>query len=291
MKGKLFFSGLILSFLALNFAKAQNIQFEDVAFKAALLSASPENWIARDTDGYPTSIDTNGDGEISQTEALNVYQLDINKTQDITSINGIEYFTNLIHLSCNALSMLKNLDLSKNINLQYLDLNRTGIQTLDVSRNINLEGLALGSTGIKTLDVSKNINLKYLGLNSTGIQTLNVSKNNDLEWLALGSTGIKTLDVSRNIKLTRLDLYGCVGLTSLYMKNGVKKYFTEKFYNFWGTNLNYICCNEDKVDEVEKYMQDLATRHALADGWQFSNLTITSDCEAGGTKEASNPNP
>jgi len=232
---------LILSFLVLGFAKAQNIQFEDAKFKKELLSASPNNRIAKDADGNSITIDANGDGEISQAEALNIYQLDIGGRKGkfdigwkkIVSIKGIEYFANLTTLSC-ALSKQKSLDLSKNINLQFL----------------------------------------YL------------------------SAEIQTLDISKNINLTELYLRNCTGITSLYMKNGVKKNFNNNIgYGFRGTNLNYICCDEDEIDDVKKYMKNLAAEKSLAKGWQFSNLTVTSDCGTESTKEIpqektdSYPNP
>jgi len=349
MSKKLLFNVFILSFLALGFAKAQNIQFEDPNLKAWLLSASPDNEIiARDVNGNAVAIDTNGDGEISYEEALNIYQLGTpgmdyitSFPSSITSLRGIEYFTNLTFLNCGALTSLeslnvskninlqtlvlrgssietidfskninlqtlyldyvgiKTIDVSKNINLQWLHLNGTEIGTIDVSKNINLQGLDLeGTTGIQTIDVSKNINLRSLDLYYTGIQTIDVSKNINLEWLNLSTTlietldvskninlqgldlrygwrgmKIKTLDVSHNIKLTDLRLRDCSGLTSLYMKNGVKKGFSPFIasvdYDFWGTNLNYICCDEDEVDAVKDYMQSISV----------NNVTVTSDCE------------
>jgi len=128
---------------------------------------------------------------------------------------------------------------------------------------------------------------------------LDVSKNVSLQKLNLRSTGIETLDVSRNRKLVALDLINSNKLTSLYMKNGIKKNFVWLGgYDFYSTNLNYICCDEDEIDVVKKYMQNLAEKNLLADGWQMSNLTVTSDCGTESTKEifpqgktASYPNP
>jgi len=397
MSKKSLFSVFVLSFLALGFAKAQNIQFEDPNLKAWLLSASPDNEIiARDVNGNTVAIDTNGDGEISYEEALNIYGLSIwsgtyiSNGQayvlgNIKSLEGIEYFTNLIALDLEGLnlevnitgaqfphlivltcpnaaknitisdlpelrmlncgssdtlvvnvslsnlpkidelnmsrenvtitnlpnletlrtihtntlvlsevpelqylmvdySQLKTLDLSNVPNLTYLTCNNSTLQNVNVSKNIKLRSLGVMSvSGIETLDISKNTNLQTLSLyNSTGIKTLDVSKNTNLQSLYLSYTGIKTLDVSNNKNLTGLDLYYCSGLTSLYMKNGVKKIFAPDYYwryNLIGTNLNYVCCDEGEIDDVKTCMQNLAANNSLTDGWQFSNLTITSDCE------------
>jgi len=406
MKRQLFFSGVVLSFLALSFAKAQNIQFEDANFKAALLFASPENGIAKDVNGNPVAIDVNGDGEISQEEALNIYQLSTGRGK-IVSMKEIEYFTNLTRLNCLSFYMLKNLDiskninlqtlwlsnikietldlskntnlqslnlsfikiktldLSKNINLQSLDLSFTQIRTLDlskninlqkldlsynyklqtlnlskninlqkldlsdprmktfdvlknislqelslsgarmktldVSKNINLQGLWLNNIRMKTLDISKNINLRSLNISknidllslnnilySIRIKTLDISKNINLQTLDLYNTKIETLDVSHNINLVSLNLTDCSKLTSLYMKNGVKKIFNYPSYNnydFRWTNLKYICCDEDEIDTVKDYMQNLGEKKLLANSWQMSNLTVTSDCGTADAKE------
>ena len=332
MKERLLFSVFILSFLTLDFGKAQNIQFEDAHFKAKLLHGAK----AKDTNGNPIAIDANGDGEISQAEALNVYQLNIGGEQDIKSLKGIEYFTNLTVLNCYNFYSLKSLNISKNIKLQELDLSNTEIETLDLSKNINLQTLSLeGDPGLKTLDISKNIKLQNLWLSGTRIKTLDISKNVNLQKLDLHSPKIKTLDVSKNIKLeflglvnigikaldlskninlqelymedndtiqtldvsgntnlTNLNFRWCTGLSSLYMKNGVKKAFSINYsphsqnYDFIGTNLSLICCNEDEIDEVKDYMQNLADHNLLADGWQMSNLTVTSDCGITDIKES-----
>jgi len=108
---------------------------------------------------------------------------------------------------------------------------------------------------------------------------LDISKNINLEELYLNyNSSLQPLDVSHNINLVYLDLHSCSSLTSLYMKNGVKKTFDYTGYDFRGTNLNHICCNEDEIEDVKTYMQSLAANNELAEGWQLSNLTVTSDC-------------
>jgi len=402
MKKTKIFNCLVLSILALSFAKAQNISFEDANFKALLLSASPSNGIARDASGYAVAIDTNNDGEISYEEVLNVYRLgsfDSPFMADIVSMKEIQYFTNLTSLSgvlpsLESLDLSKNinlqtmevdntqietldlskninlknlslrgnpnlktidisenvnltgldlsivnsinsgietldvskninltslnltgctkigtLDVSKNINLQYLFLDNTNIETLDVSKNISLQNLELGynnkietldvskninlswlylgsSSMIKTIDVSKNINLQMLDLDNTGIETLDVSKNINLQSLILDNTSIETLDVSSNLNLVGLYIQGCTALTSLYMKNGVSKTFDNN-YNFQGTDLKSICCDEDEIATVKDYMQNLATNDLLAAGWQASDLVVGANCENLGTEDLS----
>jgi len=212
MNKKLLFNGLILSFLALGFTKAQNIQFEDAKFKAMLLS-SPQpldiqyndpyyglNRItAKDANGNVVAIDANGDGEISQAEALNIYQLDIHDdgrtwydgtTRDvyIKSIKGIEYFTNLTQLTCTNFISLESLDLSTLTKLK--ELNYSGAFFVDVYGSVfvgSLSNLILPETPtLEVLDVSGNMissldflsgypNLKKLTLDYINVENINIT--------------------------------------------------------------------------------------------------------------------
>jgi len=494
MNKKLLFNVLILSFLALSFAKAQNIQFEDAAFKAKLLSA-PQNYeygivVAKDANGNSVAIDANHDGEISQAEALNIYELNIDDdtgrtwygevfSSFIQSMKGIEYFTNLTQLTCTNFLSLKSLDVSaltklkeltcsgifsaywgpvlvgslsnlilpKTPTLEVLDISGSSISSLDFLSgypnlkklnidNINVENINItgaqfphleelsamqripdvtvtvsdlpelttfncgvpsndsegyrfydnnnppniilslsnlpkidtlviqgknitinnlpnlsflncsarsgtsvsnyffpGSveslvlngvpklteiyadnhklksldlsklpnlvtlslwgrnedwtSTLENLDVSKNVNLETLNLSENNISTLDVSKNINLQSLGLFSTNLKTLDVSHNINLAGLYLGGGTSLTSLYMKNGVKKTFVfsngdPRFYIFDNYYLNagtlntleFICCDEDEIDTIKDFIKEINEEYS-----KTLNPTVTSDCD------------
>ena len=92
------------------FCNAQIINIPDANFKAKLLQASPFNEIASIenpiydisnnsiTIANYSTIDTNGDGEIQISEAVMIKYLNLSQiivSSNITSIVGIEYFTNL----------------------------------------------------------------------------------------------------------------------------------------------------------------------------------------------------
>jgi len=511
MSKKIPFNVLILSFLALGFAKAQNIAIGDAKFKERLLDASPNNGVAKDVDGNAVAIDTNGDGEISYAEALNIGQLTIEggntSSEWVLSLEGIQYFTNLTVLRCNWLRVnsldfssltklkelylpmvltrnyevakgwdgyLSSLTLPKTQTLEVLDIRNSSIKSLDFLsgypnlkklnidnanvENINITGaqfphleelsamqrisnvnvtlsdlpelttlncgvpllngcsyylssdidwncaasalptsqlpkinlslsnlpkiealniqgknitinnlpnltslncssyistvitypcpveslvlsgvpklteifadghmlktldlsnvpnlVTLSCRGIlssgyekenfpgyesnnypilENLDVSKNINLQTLDLSNNNLLTLDVSKNINLQGLGLKyNANLKMLDVSHNINLAGLYLGGCTGLTSLYMKNGVKKTFeigptynypiylnNTNFYCLNDTSLNYICCDEDEVDAVKDYMQSFTQWDNDTQSHYSLNPTVTSDC-------------
>ncbi|AZA57184.1 hypothetical protein EG350_08315 [Chryseobacterium shandongense] len=80
-------------------AKAQIINFSDANFKAKLLSSSPSNTIAKDLSGNYFAIDANNDGEIQQTEADAVGELQVVESDSVicanTNIQGISSFTQI----------------------------------------------------------------------------------------------------------------------------------------------------------------------------------------------------
>jgi len=71
-----------------------------------------------------TNFDTDGDGEISYAEALNIRTIHCDDMH-ITSLKGIEHFANLMALYCND-NKIKTLDLSQNKKLEkvYCELNQ-----------------------------------------------------------------------------------------------------------------------------------------------------------------------
>src|SRR5688572_15779471 len=118
MKSGLKFFVLLFPFAATCYA--QDVIIPDANFKAALVGN--------------TSINTNMDTEIQETEAeaftgpLNV------STLNISDLTGIEAFTALTNLDC-SINSLTNLDLSSNTALTVLKCYFNQLTTLDISAN------------------------------------------------------------------------------------------------------------------------------------------------------------
>ena len=86
--------------------------------------AKPEETISIPNDAFLNAlielgVDTNGDGEISPSEAEAVTTLNVSRDTSITDMTGIEAFVNLriLNCSCNPLS---SLDISNNVELLIL---------------------------------------------------------------------------------------------------------------------------------------------------------------------------
>lgn len=118
-----------------------NIEFADAKFLAALVADK--------------NINTDGDDGISRKEAAAAEAMDIS-AKNITSIDGIEYFTNLKELDCSENKSLETIDLSKLTNLTSLLCPYTGISKLDLSNNKALTYLDCSNNAIDSLDIRQN---------------------------------------------------------------------------------------------------------------------------------------
>ena len=172
------------------------------------------------------NFDKNGDGEISFSEALIVTIIEV-CTDNIVSLQGIEYFTNLQDLLCEGSliwddslhiyvgeGQLSSLDVSENTSLTELRCACNQLTSLDVSKNTALEVLRCDYNQLTSLDVSKNTALDALGCACNQLTSLDVSMNTALISLFCYGNQLTSLDVSKN---TALEVLSCVSnqLTSL----------------------------------------------------------------------------
>jgi len=142
---------IILTLLVLTtmtFVSAQNVDIPDLNFKIALLTHNP-------------TIDTNGDGQISVSEAI-VFNGTINVgNKNISDLTGIEAFVNITQLHCYN-NQLTSLDVSNNTALTQLRCENNQISSLDVSNNTALQELFCSYNQLTSLDLSSNMLLKRL---------------------------------------------------------------------------------------------------------------------------------
>lgn len=189
--------------------------------------------------GYIVSLyDKDGDGEINLYESRRIFSIDV-ITDNIESLQGIEYMENLRELRCRGTrdwvgveqgpGLLTSLDVSLNPKLRLLACNNNKISRLDLSNNPNLEDLCIRSNGMTELDISHNANLLWFDASFNKFTTLDLSSNPklrhfylgmngltainglsglyDLEILGLNDNHLSSLDVSYNSKLKELFVY------------------------------------------------------------------------------------
>ena len=188
------------------------------------------------------NFDTDGDGKISEAEALAVTQIvvgdDYHWAEDdkaISSLKGIEYFTNLTFLQCGG-NRLTKLDISRNTALTKLKCMGNQLTELDVSKNTALTELWCYGNQLTALDVSKNTELRYLYCAGNQLTKLDVSKNTELRYLYCFTNQLTTLNIS-----------GCTALeTLLCYRNQLTALDVSK-----NTALQWLSCYSNQLTELD----------------------------------------
>jgi Leucine-rich repeat (LRR) protein len=219
---------LLLLLLLTGLANAQNINFADPAFKAKLLAADASNNIATNFSGA-AKIDTNNDGEIQISEAVEIYSLHVDNA-GISDLTGISEFTSLQTLFCEN-NVLTSLDASNLSSLIVLVCSGNQLTSLNISGMFNLEALECSSNQLATLNVSgvglsslRGLSCAYnqlASINLSGISTLeNLSCSyNLLTTLSVSGLGnLKSIDCGFN-KLTTLSIASLTNLEILWCYN------------------------------------------------------------------------
>ncbi|MCR5807074.1 MAG: hypothetical protein K6G68_08600, partial [Oscillospiraceae bacterium] len=112
--------------------------------------------------------DKNKDNILSEKEIKKATRLvlsDIDETEDMKSVKGIEHLTNLWKISnsnSDGISKVRTLDLRDNKKLEVLIWKFDELKKVIVGKNTNLEEINLGSNNISKIDVSGCPNLEWL---------------------------------------------------------------------------------------------------------------------------------
>ena len=223
---------LYLLFLFMTvFLHGQIINIPDESFKAILLQASTSNNIAGGV-----KIDMNNNGEIEQSEALLVYDLAF-PSGNITSLVGIEYFTNLMYFSCPS----------------------NPITTLDLSNLTQLITLNLGGNQLTNLNLTGLTNLEFINCGGNQITELDFSTLTALEVIICGQNLFTVLDFSNNPVFDQLRAAECHNLTSIKINNNYPQNFTQTPYNgCWVNNPNLvnICVDTNEVAPIQTFLSN-----------------------------------
>ena len=228
-----------------------NIIFEDENFKAYMVA----------------NFDTDSDGEISYEEALNVKVINV-KTDNITSLVGIEHMPNLSYLRCHGSfkwnssimaydieGVLKSLDISQNYKLTQIDVVGNPLTSLDISNNTKLQHLYCYINNLSTLDVSNNPELTELLCHDNNLSILDVSNIHKLTYLMCDSNNLSALDISNNTELTYLSC-GSNNLSSINVSNNTNLYYINiRNNNISSLNVN----NNQELERIDCFSNKLSS--------------------------------
>ena len=160
--------------------------FPDAAFREYV-----KDFDANPTNGYLTEVEIDGVTDITV------------PLMDITSLKGIEHFTELLYLDCNS-NKLTALDVTKNTALKNLICTGNQLSAINLSKNTALEVLDCSNNKLTAIDVSKNTALTTLDCYDNQLTALDVSANTALEFLNCSNNKLTALDMTHNTSLEQL---------------------------------------------------------------------------------------
>lgn len=150
-------------------ANAQIINIPNAYFKTVLTT----NPCSMQPNGINNDVDTNNDGEIQLSEALAVTGLDLN-AYSLTTISGIENFTNLTELYLAENNFGGALNLSMLTQLEKLSCDYCGLTSLNVDGLSNLNELFAGGNNFTELDLSTTGVVDFYINSCTSLRYLNI---------------------------------------------------------------------------------------------------------------------
>lgn len=166
--------------------------------------------------------DEDNDGVILAGEAATVEDIAI-CTDNIRTIDGIQYFTSLKTLSTDGSvwnGKLTSVSLEYNGRLERFSCRHNHIKSLQLPPS--LIELDMRFNNVTAPDFSRLENLKKLDCFGNGMTHLNLAPLKALEELVCGMNSFETLDVSGNPCLTLLDLSDSPYLKTVYVARGQK---------------------------------------------------------------------
>ncbi|PHS64805.1 MAG: hypothetical protein COB12_07775 [Flavobacterium sp.] len=153
-------------------------------------------------------VDINNDGEIQESEALLITDLNVhpdNTDPKIENLEGIQYFTNLITLDC-ASNLLSSLNVSALTNLETLKAFFNQLESINIEDLNQLTFLWVSNNQLEVLDISTNINLEKLYCSNNLINNLDISLLQNLLTLRAGNNNLNEIDLLPLSNLTSIDV-------------------------------------------------------------------------------------
>ena len=210
-------------------------KFYDGTFWLVYATDDPANIII-DATTFPdeefrkviTGLDFGADGILTPEEVEQVTGISVYGYAELTSLKGIEYFTNLEDLDCRRCG-ITSLDLSANTKLRYLYCNDNKLTSLDLSANTQLYYLVCYNNQLQSLKLEGLQELYYLNCSYNQLTSLNLSGCSSLYDVVAYKNQLTTLDLSgcsslyaveaHNNSLTSVSLSGCTALDHLQIQN------------------------------------------------------------------------
>ena len=212
-------------------------------------------------------FDSNGDEKLDDEEIANVKYI-FAPSKTISSLKGIEYFTELLELDCGN-NQLTSLDVSKNTKLVKLICSKNALTSLNTSHNPLLKKLDIYSNKLTSIDVSQNTELEILYIGRNPIETLNVKNNVKLMELQSELNNLTSIDLSNNSP--SMTLYMANNIYPITVGNGRRfdlsklpaGFDVSKTSNWQGATVNSGVLIVNSVDDFVTYDYDCGNGHKV----------------------------
>ncbi|MRX69886.1 conserved repeat domain-containing protein/Por secretion system C-terminal sorting domain-containing protein [Flavobacterium resistens] len=183
------------------------------------------------------------------------------KTLDLTGITKLE------DLICNDSKIESLTNLKDCSNLTRLWIQNNLLNTLDLSNCPKLTDLWADNNNLTTIDLTTPKNIRNASLGKNKLTSVNVDDYSNIDFIRLSDNNFTTIDLSKFIKLTSVECSNNKQLTMIFLKNG-----KDEGVDFEGcTNLKYICNDEIKDSQIERYIKY----------YNYANITLNSYCSFG----------
>jgi uncharacterized repeat protein (TIGR01451 family) len=184
---------------------AQIVDIPDPAFKAKLLSSS-------------ANIDTNGDGEIQQSEAAAVTSLSFSMC-NFDNMIGIQSFVNLEHISFSSYcSVASTVDLSGMASIKSMHFHKSS-PSVDVAGLVNLESISAGYSNPNFLHFEQTVNLRTMSYYISSVSTIDLTHAPNMVSFSSDNTNIDSINVDGLTQLENLSIEGSSLLTNVNLSD------------------------------------------------------------------------
>ncbi len=179
-----------------------------------------------------------------------IESIDVSNNIALKELNILTYDKKETH------KRLKEIDISKNINLEIFNCGNADISVIDLTYNKNLTNFSCGNTNLTSLDISSNEKLVELNCNNIDLYSLNIEKNTVLCKVYCPDTKINSLNVNKNIALTSLN---CANnnISAIDLKNNVNLELINFEHNVLNaidvsscTKLEHLYLNSNNLSEL-----------------------------------------
>ncbi len=166
----------------------------NIHFTPEELAISEANFPDAEFRGYvSTNIDADQSGWLTDEEIYAVTNFGTEDT-DYTTVQGIEYFTEMTFLMLDGAPSLTSIDLSANTKLTHVEVFDNALTELNLSGLAELQKLSCDGNSLTSLDVSA-FDMRELFCYNNPMTSLNLGSQSDLQQLFCFGTNLDTLDL------------------------------------------------------------------------------------------------